>query len=103
MISIASNFFFSAKAQIKLLVGVAERGKSVTGRHHICQFFTPALFQNLENLPQKKRVNRNILNPTTRILQDQSFFFFCSFSVTLKGPPSISGTKRALFDMPNSN
>ena len=30
-------------------------------------------------------------NPTTRILQDQSFFF--SFSVMLRVPPSISGTE----------
>ena len=48
MISIASFFVFSAKTQIEVLVGVAERGKSVT-RHYICNFFTPAHFQNLES------------------------------------------------------
>ena len=36
-----------------------------------------------------------IFNPTTRILQDQSF---CSFSVTLRGPPSVSETESGIID-----
>ena len=37
------------------------------------------------------------MNPTTRILQDQSFF---SFSVTLRVPPSISGTESRIIKPP---
>ena len=36
--------------------------------------------------------------PTSRMLQDQSFFFFSFSSVTLRVPPSISGTKRGIID-----
>ena len=53
MISIASNLLFSAKTHIEFLVLVEERGKSVTARHYICQKFTLAHFQNLENSPPK--------------------------------------------------
>ena len=38
--------------------------------------------------------------PTTRILQDQSCSFFSS--VTLRGPPSISGTESGIIDPPVS-
>ena len=35
---------------------------------------------------------------TTRILQDQSFFFFCSFPLRSGYPPTISETERAIID-----
>ena len=56
MISIASNLFFSAKTQIEVF---AERGKSVSARHCI---YKKLHVQNLKKLPQKERVNCNILN-----------------------------------------
>ena len=62
MMSIASIFFFSAKTQIEVLVGVAERGKLVTARHHIFQSFYTSTFSKFRKFTPIKRVKCNILN-----------------------------------------
>ena len=82
---------------LSLIIQHAQAPCKVVSVQHVISLFSRFYFHS--NMKHSNMCNYSsstfeIQNPTTRILQDQSFFFssFSFFSVALRGPPSISGT-----------